>query len=179
MDKFKVMAITYLELPEITAKLGLEFKKSYDVLGPLHLARGILNGSIQYQIRIRETSPKPSTEIMLITETAVNDLDAILKALNLTRKELFWIHPRAGGTLRRYVVDLLIANLEEPKPLVQILVGPRQVGKTTSVKHLIKEWDARTHYISADNIVDDYGPWLEKQWQEALQKGEGTLLVID
>ena len=180
MEKFKVMAITYLELPEVKAILGIEFKKNEDVLGPLYLAKGSLSdGKINYQIRVRETSPKPATEIMLSIPNAAENLDVLLKVLNISRKDLFWIHPRAGGTLRRYVVDILIANLEVPNPLIQILVGPRQVGKTTSVEHLIKEWGAETHYASADSVVDDYAPWLQKQWQVALQKGEGTLLVID
>jgi predicted AAA+ superfamily ATPase len=143
------------------------------------LAKGVVNESVEFQIRIRETSPKPATEIMLPIATAVADLDVILKELKINRKDLFWIHPRAGGTLRRHVVDVLIANLEEQRPLVQTLIGPRQVGKTTSVEHLMKEWGAAAHYASADSIVDDYGPWLEGQWQEALQKGEGSLLVID
>src|SRR5690606_36093372 len=64
-------------------------------------------------------------------------------------------------------------------PLVQILVGPRQVGKTTAVQHLIKEWRGDTHYATADSVVGDYGPWMERQWQEAKVKGDGTLLVLD
>jgi len=178
-EDYKVMAISYLELPQIKAKLGLEFKKREDALGPFYLADGKLADSTSYQVRIRETSPQPSTEIMLPVETAKRDLDEILKVLGNSRTDLFWIHPRAGGALRRHVVDVLFANLEEREPLVQILVGPRQVGKTTSVNHLIKEWSAGTHYATADSVVGDYGPWLERQWQEALQKGEGTLLVLD
>ena len=89
MEKFRVMAITYLDLPEIKAKLGLEFKKSEDVLGPLYLAKASLGSTINYQIRLRETSPKPATEIMLPLPNAVENLDALLKVLNLSRKDLF------------------------------------------------------------------------------------------
>lgn len=173
------MAITHLKLPDIKSRLGVDFKKSEDVLGPLHLAKSPDNAPINYQIRIRETSPEPSTEIMLPVENARGDLDDLLKQLRISRSDLFWTHPRAGGTLRRRVVDVLLANLDEHEPLVQILVGPRQVGKTTAVEHLKKEWGANSHYASADSVVDEHGPWLEKQWQEALSQGEGTLLILD
>lgn len=178
-EKFKVVAITYLGLREIQAKLSLSFSRFEDVLGPLQLATGKVGSATNFQIRIRETSPQPATEIMLPVATARTDLDVLLQALGISREELFWIHPRAGGALRRHVVDVLFANLEEPDPLIQILVGPRQVGKTTSVRHLIKEWSGETHYASADGVVDEYGPWLQRNWQEALLKGEGTLLVLD
>ena len=173
------MAITKLSVPELRTKLGIKFTKSEDVLGPLFLAKNAENDSLKFQIRIRETSPAPSTEIMLPEGASSNDLDELLKRMTISRRELFWIHPRVGGTLRRHVVDMLISNLDESEPLVQILVGPRQVGKTTAVKHLINEWSAGFHYATADSVVDDFEPWLQRQWQKALLMGEGTLLVLD
>lgn len=179
MEKFKPMAITYLKAEELVSKLNISFKHTSDMLGPLYIAESPEGSDIDYRIRIRETSPQPATEIMLLEDSATRDLKKLLKLLNLTKDELFWIHPRAGGTLRRSVVDALIANLEQDEPLIQLLVGPRQVGKTTAVEHLMREWDYGKYYASADSIVDDHGPWLESIWQGALNKGEGTLLIID
>lgn len=179
MDKYKAVAITKLGLSEMKSKLKIDFTSGTDMLGPLHLAKSSEQDKLDFQIRIRETSPQPSTEIMLPVESATYDLDKLLSRLDITRDKLFWIHPRAGGTLRRHIVDMLIANLDERKPLIQILVGPRQVGKTTAVKHLIKEWSDDTHYATADSFVGDFAPWLHKNWQAALQKGENTLLVLD
>lgn len=179
IEKFKSMAITYLSADEIKSRLHVNFNKTTDMLGSLLITESQTGCDTAYQIRIRENSPQPATEIMLKEDSAVEGLNEVLKKLNLTRDKLFWIHPRAGGTLRRSVVDNLIANLEVPNPLIQIIVGPRQVGKTTSVEHLMREWEYQSIYASADSIVDEHGPWLENLWREALLKGEGTLLVID
>ncbi len=173
------MAITYLKSEELKTKLNINFKQGSDMLGSLYIAENPAGSDVTYRIRIRETSPQPATEIMLLEDSATKDLKKILKLLGLTKEDLFWVHPRAGGTLRRSVVDALIANLEQNEPLIQLLVGPRQVGKTTAVEHLMREWEYESHYASADSVVNDHGPWLESVWQGALIKGEGTLLIID
>jgi len=173
------MAITRLSSADITSRLGVTFKESEDVLGKRHIAQSRDDDPIRFQIRIYEQSPPPSTEILLAPESASSDLDSMLQRLRIGRSDLFWSHPRAGGTLRRHVVDVLHAQLAPDDSLIQVLVGPRQVGKTTAVEHLIKEWSAGSHYATADSVVDEYGPWLEQQWSKALVKGEGTLLVLD
>lgn len=175
----KPMAITRLGIDQVRSLLGISFSQSEDVLGKRYLGQNQLDDLHRFQIRIYEQSPKPSTEILLNPESATKDLNNLLERLNLSREDLYWIHPRAGGTLRRRVVDLLHSNLAIDNSLIQILIGPRQVGKTTAVEHLIKEWNAETHYASADAVVDDFNSWLEQQWSIALQKGEGTLLVLD
>jgi predicted AAA+ superfamily ATPase len=179
MEKFKPMAITYLKAEEVKSRLKIDFKSVSDMMGPLFIAENPANSEVNYRIRIRENSPEPSTELLLNEETGKQDLKYILKKLRITKEDLFWIHPRAGGTLRRVVVDNLISNLEMDEPLIQLVVGPRQVGKTTAVEHLMREWENHKFYFSADSVVDDHGPWLESIWQKALSKGEGTLLVID
>jgi len=173
------MAITKFGVAEIKKRLGIEFVRDEDVLGSLYLAKNSDKDRLKFQFRFHETSPAPAMEIMLPIATAANDLDELLKRLNISRDELFWIHPQAGGTLRRFVVDKLLSNLDEREPQIQILIGPRQVGKTTAVMHLMNEWHADTHYASADSVLSDYEPWLQKQWQKALLKGEETLLVLD
>lgn len=178
-NNLKPMAITYLTRSEIEQRLPLTFSESEDVLGKLYLGIPQHSDLGNFKVRIYETSPKPSTEFLLNPDTAMTDLDLLLKKIGISRDELFWIHPKAGGTLRRHVVDILLSNLERDEPLVQIVVGPRQVGKTTAVQHLINEWPGKTHYATADAIIDDHGPWLEKQWQKGLLGGEFSLLVID
>ena len=178
-SNLKPMAITHLTRVDIEQRLPLAFTASEDVLGRLNIGTPLNPDLCDYLVRIYEASPKPATEILLNPNTAKRDLDLILDKLDIKRDDLFWIHPKAGGTLRRQIVDLLHANLEGHDPLIQIVVGPRQVGKTTAVEHLIKEWQGKAHYATADAIVGDYGPWLEKQWQKALASGENTLLVLD
>ncbi|MCX7671468.1 MAG: ATP-binding protein [Anaerolineae bacterium] len=60
-----------------------------------------------------------------------------------------------------------------------MLVGPRQVGKTTGVRQLLARWPGAWHYASADDLLAADRSWLLAQWQTAARLGEGALLVID
>jgi predicted AAA+ superfamily ATPase len=67
--------------------------------------------------------------------------------------------------------------------LLQIVVGPRQVGKTTAVLHLQKKWRGPTFYASADLPSPPDAHWIQSQWQvarqESSEKRKKTLLVLD
>jgi predicted AAA+ superfamily ATPase len=79
----------------------------------------------------------------------------------------------------RQFVSLLKDRLEEDSPLIQVLMGPRQVGKTTGVLQFLKKYSGVHHYCSADDMLVGDQTWILEQWQCALQKGKGALLVID
>jgi uncharacterized protein len=75
-----------------------------------------------------------------------------------------------------------VAQLEQRlagKPLIQVLVGPRQVGKTTGVKQLLARYPDPSHYANADDVMTTDRTWLLEQWQKALLLSKKTLLVID
>lgn len=80
---------------------------------------------------------------------------------------------------QRPFVSRLIQRFEEPIPLIQVLIGPRQVGKTTGVMQLMRQSEFKVHYANADDLLISDRNWLIQQWQEALLLGEGALLVID
>jgi predicted AAA+ superfamily ATPase len=75
----------------------------------------------------------------------------------------------------------LESRLLEPKPLIQVVLGPRQVGKTTALEQVIERLPISTpsHYASADAVFRSDWSWIERQWIEATNKGPGTLLVLD
>ncbi len=78
----------------------------------------------------------------------------------------------------------LVERLKEPRSFIQVLVGPRQVGKTTMAKQLLKSLKEPGTYITADNISNADGQWLATQWEMAriIQKQVPTkpyILVID
>jgi len=50
----------------------------------------------------------------------------------------------------RPVVGKLIAALRRRPPLLQVLVGPRQVGKTTAAAQVVARLDWPSHTASAD-----------------------------
>jgi len=79
----------------------------------------------------------------------------------------------------RAFVAQLEKRLCNEAPLIQVLVGPRQVGKTTGMRQLLKRTSGKYHYANADDLLVTDRTWLLEQWQKALLLGDGTLLVID
>ncbi|MCA6515745.1 MAG: ATP-binding protein [Chitinophagaceae bacterium] len=78
----------------------------------------------------------------------------------------------------------IIKRMEEPRKFIQVIFGPRQVGKTTLVNQMVKKYSFGSLVVSAD-AIDAYNTyWLEQQWELARIKltqsgGEDFLLVVD
>lgn len=79
----------------------------------------------------------------------------------------------------RAFVAQLEKRLRGKAPLIQVLAGPRQVGKTTGMRQLLARIPGNSHYANADDLLVTDRTWLLEQWQKALLLGDGTLLVID
>ena len=95
--------------------------------------------------------------------------------------------------LKRYIEDAIINHFKELRQLV-ILVGPRQVGKTTLAKSLIPDlkqgvnyfnWDIAAHrkilltQIFSGKIVQDIGKRNEKIQEAVLRYGYRQREVAD
>lgn len=61
----------------------------------------------------------------------------------------------------------LTARMKEPRTFIQVLVGPRQVGKSTLVGQLLTGLNIPNLYVSADAAANTGELWLEQQWQAA------------
>ncbi len=75
-------------------------------------------------------------------------------------------------------------RVQEPRQFIQVVVGPRQVGKTTLVRQLIDQLTMPVHYVSADAVGAANSTWVAQQWETIrfrLQQtgAEHALLVID
>lgn len=69
--------------------------------------------------------------------------------------------------IRRKHNDILISRLLEPRKILQVVAGPRQVGKTTMVKQVLTEISLPSLFFSADGVdADDIG-WISDRWEEA------------
>ena len=79
----------------------------------------------------------------------------------------------------RSFVSLLEQRLSADEPRIQVLVGPRQVGKTTGIKQLLARYPYASHYANADDLLTTDHAWLLAQWQNVLPRGRQALLVID
>ncbi len=83
---------------------------------------------------------------------------------------------------RTAYLKLLTKHLAIPHPPIQVILGPRQVGKTTAILHYLKAWKGKTFYHTADQVSPPDALWLEKQWKEArkqLSPKDRGLLVFD
>lgn len=83
--------------------------------------------------------------------------------------------------IRQYLLDLLIDRIKEPRRFIQVLAGPRQVGKTTLIERFLEKIDVPFHYASADAPGLQGQEWLRQQWEEAhLKAGKKKgILVLD
>lgn len=82
-------------------------------------------------------------------------------------------------TFQRAFVTQLAQRFSAVQPFIQVVVGPRQVGKTTGVRQLLAQGAWPHHYANADDVLVSDRSWLLEQWQQALLRGEGALLVVD
>lgn len=84
---------------------------------------------------------------------------------------------------RPHIKELTV-RVKEPRKHIQVVMGPRQVGKTTLVNQLIKEINIASYFVSADAVAFSNQAWLSQQWEVARQRMDmnreaGFLLIID
>lgn len=74
----------------------------------------------------------------------------------------------------------LFKDIQKHPEYIHVILGPRQVGKTTFVQNELNKISEKKYlYVSADEVLHADHEWIELQWQTALDKGLNTLLVID
>jgi len=87
------------------------------------------------------------------------------------------------NTFERSLAPLLVSELEKKQSVFQVLIGPRQVGKTTIARQVMDKLPFPFIYASADNPLPPGPEWIETQWRraevEADRSGGVVLLVLD
>jgi predicted AAA+ superfamily ATPase len=82
----------------------------------------------------------------------------------------------------RTIVAQLFDRLSRPENLIEVVVGPRQVGKTTAARAVAAKWAGPVRYAAADTPLPPGPEWVETQWQlarSAAPSGEAALLILD
>jgi uncharacterized protein len=84
----------------------------------------------------------------------------------------------------RSELEILKRRVEEPRKFIQILTGPRQVGKTTVLSQLTGKLEIPSLFESADAVAAANTLWLEQVWESARLKlkaksAKSFLLIID
>jgi predicted AAA+ superfamily ATPase len=78
----------------------------------------------------------------------------------------------------------VINRIQEDRKFIQVILGPRQVGKSTLVNQMVQKYEFESIVVSADAVSAASTYWLEQQWEAAriklIQSGaKEFLLVID
>ena len=78
------------------------------------------------------------------------------------------------NTYNRSLSQKMKSRLAETKPLIQVLLGPRQVGKTTAVRAAM---DGIGLYETADSPTPPSHEILNEWWDRALASGHRVLAI--
>lgn len=76
----------------------------------------------------------------------------------------------------------LAARLAEPRRFIQVVAGPRQVGKSTLVQQVIEKLTLPFRQASADEPTLRGSDWIAQQWEAArlaIVGADGAVLVLD
>ena len=80
------------------------------------------------------------------------------------------------------VVETIMQRFLEPRKRIQVIAGPRQVGKTTSVEQAVAEYRGGYTYKLAEGLGFSPLDWLVTEWNAARVRAKaegGHLLIID
>jgi len=74
--------------------------------------------------------------------------------------------------------------MNEPRKFIQVVAGPRQVGKTTLMLQLVETQKTSVVYISGDESpAQGATVWLDTEWENArsiaLKQNKGAILIVD
>ena len=85
-------------------------------------------------------------------------------------------------TIERTQTAAVFDAINKGMPVIQVIVGPRQTGKTTGARQIMDLVKFPAVYASADAAIPHGPEWIETQWQLAKFKSNGSqpvLLVLD
>lgn len=85
---------------------------------------------------------------------------------------------------KRLQYNVVKTRIDEPRGKIQVIVGPRQVGKSTLIGQVLEECQTPYGSYSADDIVGADANWLAQIWETQRLKmdalGESKrLLIVD
>ncbi len=85
---------------------------------------------------------------------------------------------------KRAEYQIIKSRLEEPRRFIQVLMGPRQVGKSTVVKQVLQDYEGEYLFFSADNVPATNSAWISDCWSSVrrlmiAKELTSIVLVID
>lgn len=85
---------------------------------------------------------------------------------------------------KRIEYQIIKTRLEEDRKFIQVVMGARQVGKSTVVKQVLKDINIPFQFFSADNVPATNSAWISNCWAatRSLKKNnnwDSIIIVID
>lgn len=87
---------------------------------------------------------------------------------------------------KRAQYQTIVDRLREPRKFMQVVMGPRQIGKTTAVKQALMAMEGKIPFLSfsADNVPATQNEWISDCWATAraqmkIENLKEMILVID
>lgn len=85
---------------------------------------------------------------------------------------------------KRAEYQVIKGRLEEQRRFIQVVMGARQIGKSTVVKQVLKDLNAPYQFFSADNVPATNSAWISNCWAavrslKESKEQESIILVID
>ncbi|MDR1376930.1 MAG: AAA family ATPase, partial [Synergistaceae bacterium] len=85
---------------------------------------------------------------------------------------------------KRALLKKMISRLQEPRRFIQVIAGPRQVGKTTLAGQIVDELAELTAYHTADDTTEYGTAWIDRIWEALrvrmrLEGQQEAVLFID
>lgn len=85
---------------------------------------------------------------------------------------------------KRAEYQTIKSRLEEQRRFIQVVMGARQIGKSTVVKQVLKELNAPYQFFSADNVPATNSAWISNCWAAVRSLKESNewdsiILIID
>jgi len=83
--------------------------------------------------------------------------------------------------IKRNVVENILDLIKKAPFLLQIIIGPRQVGKTTAVAQVVESLGWPTVVATADAPRPPDAAWIEEKWNHAKEeekKSRGPILLV-
>lgn len=86
--------------------------------------------------------------------------------------------------IERAQLQVITKRILEPRKFIQVLMGPRQVGKTTMASQMLRKFNLPYIFESADAVAAVNTSWIEQVWEAARFKmdrlaAKEFILVID
>jgi len=86
--------------------------------------------------------------------------------------------------IKRSYIEVFTNRINEQRSFIQVVVGPRQVGKTTLILQLLEETTIPNMFESADAVLNSNSEWILQTWETARLKVKALqatefILVID